>query len=153
MVLVPDGGEGGLTSVRSAPVRRGPVSCFGLECPILSTIFRTLPIVSDMPRSFPATFPAQTRQLAALGERLREARLRRRITTVQFAERMGVSRDTLNRIERGDATVALGSYLRALRILGLERDLDRLAANDELGRKLQDLELRQKRTRASSGDG
>lgn len=79
--------------------------------------------------------------MAALGQRLRLARLRRKISTVQMAERMGVSRDTLNRLEKGDAAIALGTYLRALRVLGLDRDLDLLAQDDELGRKLQDLAL------------
>jgi transcriptional regulator with XRE-family HTH domain len=56
-----------------------------------------------------------------------------------FAERVGISRDTLNRLERGDAAIALGTYARALRVLGLDRDLDTIARDDELGRKLQDL--------------
>jgi hypothetical protein len=54
---------------------------------------------------------------------------------------MGVSRDTLSRLEKGDATIALGTYLRALRVLGLDGDLDVIARDDVLGRKLQDLEL------------
>ncbi len=79
--------------------------------------------------------------MAALGDRLRLARQRRRITTVQMAERMAISRDTLNRLEKGDAAIALGTYLRALRVLGLDHDLDLVAKDDELGRKLQDLEM------------
>ena len=79
--------------------------------------------------------------MVAFGERLRLARLRRKITTVQMAERMAISRDTLSRLEKGDANIALGTYLRALRVLGLDRDLDLLAKDDELGRKLQDLAL------------
>ncbi len=79
--------------------------------------------------------------MAAFGDRLRLARQRRRITTVQMAERMAISRDTLNRLEKGDAAIALGTYLRALRILGLDHDLDLVAKDDELGRKLQDLEM------------
>lgn len=79
--------------------------------------------------------------MAALGQRLRLARLRRKVSTVQMAERMGVSRDTLNRLEKGEAAIALGTYLRALRVLGLDRDLDLVAQDDELGRKLQDLAL------------
>lgn len=93
------------------------------------------------------------RQMQALGERLRLARLRRRITTIQFSERVGVSRDTLNRLERGDPTIALGTYLRALRVLGLERDLDRVAADDEMGRKLQDLDLPPRRSRPPESGG
>lgn len=69
------------------------------------------------------------------------------MTAVLFAERLGVSRDTLHRLEKGDATIALGTYARALRILGLDRDLDVVARDDELGRKLQDLQLPLPRTR------
>lgn len=86
--------------------------------------------------------------MRALGERLRLARLRRSLSTVLFAERMGVSRDTLNRLEKGDPTIALGTYARALRVLGLDGDLDAVARDDELGRKLQDLELPARKVRA-----
>lgn len=86
-------------------------------------------------------FPGLQRQLTALGERIRVARLRRRISGVVFAERVGVSRDTMNRLEKGDSTISIGTYATALRVLGLDKDLDRVAADDELGRKLQDAEL------------
>lgn len=106
-----------------------------------------LTIVSDMGRTFKQTFPTLKRQMADFGERLRTARLRRKITTVVFAQRMDVSRDTLNRLEKGDATIALGTYVRALRILGLDGDLDAMARDDVLGRKLQDLQLPGRRSR------
>lgn len=64
-----------------------------------------------------------------------------------FADRTGVSRDTLNRLEKGDPTIALGTYMRALRVLGLDQDLDAVARDDELGRKLQDLKLPARQTR------
>lgn len=112
------------------------------ECPILLAEELFLSKLSDiMSRTFQRPFPSAERQMAALGNRLRLARLRRKISTVQMAERMGVSRDTLNRLEKGDSAIALGSYLRALRVLGLDRDLDLVAKDDELGRKLQDLAL------------
>ncbi|MES2299401.1 MAG: helix-turn-helix transcriptional regulator [Pseudomonadota bacterium] len=79
--------------------------------------------------------------MTALGQRLREARLRRGISTLLFAERMNVSRDTLNRLEKGDPSIAMGTYVRALRVLGIEKDLDKVAQDDELGRKLQDLKM------------
>lgn len=79
--------------------------------------------------------------MEALGERLRNARLRRNITGVLFAERMSVSRDTLHRLEKGDAGISLGTYLRALRVLGLDHDLDLIARDDVLGRRLQDERL------------
>jgi transcriptional regulator with XRE-family HTH domain len=86
-------------------------------------------------------FPSVLKQLAAFGERLRLARVRRKLATELFAERLGVSRETLRRLEKGDPTIAIGTYMRALRVLGLDQDIDSLAKDDELGRKLQDLEL------------
>lgn len=94
-----------------------------------------------MPRKTPPAFPSLQRQFSTLGERLRLARKRRRITAVLMAQRVGISRDTLRRLETGDPAVSLGVYGRALRVLGLDADLDRLAAEDPLGRKLQDLSL------------
>lgn len=93
------------------------------------------------------TFPSVLKQLVALGERMRLARLRRRITADLFSERMGVSRETLRRLEKGDPTIAMGTYVRALRVLGLDGDIDVLALDDELGRKLQDLALPQPKRR------
>ena len=87
------------------------------------------------------SFPSVLRQLAAFGERLRLARLRRKITVDLFSERIGVSRETVRRLEKGDHTIAIGTYMRALRVLGLDADIDRLASDDELGRKLQDINL------------
>lgn len=69
------------------------------------------------------------------------ARRRRAIGTELFAERMGVSPETLRRLEKGDPTIAIGTYLRALRVLGLDGDIEALGRDDVLGRKLQDLEL------------
>lgn len=97
-----------------------------------------------MPRTFHPLFPSLARQVRALGERIRLARLRRRLSSTVFAERVGISRDTLHRLEKGDATVALGTYAKALRVLGLDRDLDAVARDDELGRKLQDLPFARK---------
>jgi len=94
-----------------------------------------------MPRTHQPPFPSVIRQATALGQRIQLARLRRKLTAVLFAQRLGVSRDTLQRLEKGDPNIALGTYLRALRVLGLDRDVDALASDDELGRKLQDLAL------------
>lgn len=85
--------------------------------------------------------PVIRRQLSALGERIRLARKRRRLAAGLMAERVGISRDTLNRVERGDPAVSMGTYLRVLRVLGLESDLDQVAAADPVGRKLQDLDV------------
>ena len=79
--------------------------------------------------------------MTALGENLRLARRRRRLTTTQVAERAGISRTTLRAIERGEPSVSFGAYATVLFCLGLEKDLDQVAKDDELGRKLQDIAL------------
>lgn len=76
-----------------------------------------------------------------LGENIKLARKRRKLTTEQVSERAGINRTTLYRIEKGDSTVAIGSFFNVLRVLNLEQDFKKLAVDDEFGRKLQDLEL------------
>lgn len=94
-----------------------------------------------MPSKAPLAFPSESRLLAELGERLRLARLRRRLTTTTVAERCAISRPTLVKVERGDPSVTLGTYLRVLTIYGLDGDLAAVAGDDVLGRRLQDLAL------------
>jgi len=86
--------------------------------------------------------PRLRRLSADLGARLRTARLRRRMSLSEMAERVGVSRTTLRHLEAGDPTVSLGVFVRALGVLGLEDDLTAIAADDELGRRLADAELK-----------
>jgi transcriptional regulator with XRE-family HTH domain len=85
--------------------------------------------------------PSQKRLLQTFGEQIRYARLRRDLTTVQIAERAGISRTTLGKVENGDEGVALGQYFRVLAALGLADDITLVAKDDELGRKLQDAKL------------
>lgn len=79
--------------------------------------------------------------LETLGENIKLARKRRKLTTSQVAERAGISRSTLYLIEKGDPSVAMGAYFNVLRVMGLQDDFLKLAADDEFGRKLQDLGL------------
>ena len=94
-----------------------------------------------MPKKAPSIVPAQQRVLEEFGGRLRLARKRRRLAMQSVAAQAGVSRQTLYKVEHGDASVTLGSYMRVLAVLGLERDVERLATDDPLGRRLQDLAL------------
>jgi transcriptional regulator with XRE-family HTH domain len=68
-------------------------------------------------------------RLARLGERLRAARKRQRVSAVSAAEAAGISRVTLHRIERGEPTVAVGAWMAVAGALGLAFDL--LDANAE----------------------
>lgn len=94
-----------------------------------------------MTRQRPTHLPKHQRLLEQLGENLRLARRRRRLTTTQVAERAGISRSTLYHLEKGEANTSLGTLLQVLVALKLETDLGRLASDDQLGRKLMDIEL------------
>ncbi|MBO6588519.1 MAG: helix-turn-helix transcriptional regulator [Muricauda sp.] len=76
-----------------------------------------------------------------IGENIKLARKRRKLTAEQVAERAGIHRTTLHRVEKGDPTVAIGIYFNVLKVLNLESDFSKIAEDDEFGRKLQDLDL------------
>ena len=85
--------------------------------------------------------PKQAKILAVFGENIKLARLRRNLTAEQVAERAGISRRTLVSVEKGLPSVAMGTYLQVLFVLGLSDDLLEVAKDDILGRKLQDAKL------------
>lgn len=89
-------------------------------------------------KTAPAILPKNLKILKDLGAHIQMARLRRRLSAEQVAERTGIGRKTVYNIEQGSPTVAIGSYLQVLFVLGLEKDLSMVAAADPLGRKLQD---------------
>jgi transcriptional regulator with XRE-family HTH domain len=94
--------------------------------------------------------PATQELLRRFGERLRLARLRRRLTALQVAERAGMVPMTLRSLERGGPGVTIGAYLAVMQVLGIERELEQLAALDPLGRQLQDAHLPQHGRAAAS---
>lgn len=79
--------------------------------------------------------------LEKMGENIKLARKRRKLTSIQVAERADIARSTLYLIEKGDPSVAMGAYFKVLRVLGLQDDFLKLAGDDVFGRKLQDLNL------------
>jgi transcriptional regulator with XRE-family HTH domain len=72
---------------------------------------------------------------------LRLARLRRRLTAKQVAERSGMSPMTLRSIERGGDGETMRAYLAVMQVLGIEKDIDQLGQADTLGRDLQDARM------------
>ena len=80
-----------------------------------------------------------SRALRKLGEDLKNARKRRRITTTLVAERAGISRTTLIKIEKGDSGVSIGAYAKVLFILGLISHLADMVdiRFDKLGQTLE----------------
>lgn len=80
--------------------------------------------------------------LNIMGEQIKLARLRRNLNASLVAERAGISRATLWKVESGNPSCAIGSYAAVLHALNnLDRDLLLVARDDEMGRKLQDLNL------------
>ena len=79
--------------------------------------------------------------MAEFGNNLKLARLRRRLSSEQVAERADIARSTLWQVEKGAPSVAMGIYMKVIFVLGLEKDMLKVASDDTLGRKLQDAQL------------
>ncbi len=86
-------------------------------------------------------FPKHQRIFDQLGENIKLARKRRRLTLIQVSERAGINRSTLTLLEKGSSGVSLGACFNVLKVLGLQDDFLKIAADDILGRKIQDIEL------------
>jgi transcriptional regulator with XRE-family HTH domain len=76
-----------------------------------------------MPASSPRLAAPAATKLAALGERIRERRKALKVSAVDAAEAAGMSRVTLQRIERGEPSVTMGAYIGAATAVGLELEL------------------------------
>ena len=86
--------------------------------------------------------PGTEKILQTMGEQIKLARLRRGLSTELVAERAGISRASLWKVEKGDPSVAMGIYAAVLHALNnLDKDLILVARDDEFGRQLQDLKL------------
>ena len=86
--------------------------------------------------------PATENILETMGEQIKLARLRRDLSAELVAERAGISRTSLWKVESGSPAVALGIYAAVLPALGgMDTDLLHIAKDDELGRQMQDLNL------------
>lgn len=106
-----------------------------------------------MSKKSTVVLPQTQEILYQMGEQIRLARLRRHLSAELVAERAGISRMTLSNIEKGSPSVAIGSYAAVLHALnGMDKDLLLVAKDDELGRKLQDLELPTRRRAPKKGE-
>lgn len=86
--------------------------------------------------------PKEKRLLEQLGENLKLARLRRKYSAELVAERANISRTTLWNLESGKSSTSIPMLLQVLSVYGLEKDLLAIGADDVLGRKLQDAQLK-----------
>ena len=86
--------------------------------------------------------PDTEKVLKTMGEQIKLARLRRNLTAELVAERAGISRATLWKVESGNPSVAIGMYAAVLHALNaMDKDLLLVAKDDLLGRQLQDMAL------------
>ncbi|MFK5914117.1 MAG: helix-turn-helix transcriptional regulator [Woeseiaceae bacterium] len=89
-------------------------------------------------------FPKNQKVLSLLGENIKLACKRRGYSQSLIAERTGLSRLTIRKIQQGDSTVSIGHYVAVLGVLSMVDELAKVASDDELGRKLQDISLMSK---------
>ena len=86
-------------------------------------------------------YPKADKALKTLAENLRLARKRRKITAKMMAERANMSLVTLRLLERGNPNVSMCNYMAVIACLGFHEDIAKVAANDTVGRNLQDAAL------------
>lgn len=94
-----------------------------------------------MPSKSPILYPSQQKALSEFGERLRLARLRRRMSAETLAARASISRTTLARAEEGSKSVSIGTYIRILAVLHLLDDLTLVAQDERAKKAVQYLEF------------
>lgn len=106
--------------------------------------------ISESQNRSAVVFPKNQKVLSLLGENIKLACKRRGYTQSLISERTGLSRVTIRKIEAGDPSVSIGHYVMVLGVLGLVDDLAKVASDDLLGRKLQDIQLLGKSLRSRS---
>lgn len=86
------------------------------------------------------------RALQKLGLDINHARRRRRISIELIAERAGLSKATISKVEKGDLTASIGAYSVVLFVLGLADRIKEIAdaSHDLIGRQLEEEKLPQR---------
>ena len=87
---------------------------------------------------------AALHSLTALGQRLKEARLKRNWTQALAAQKAGLSESSIKKVEAGATTISVSAYLSVLDIYGQSRGLDAVlpAGSDTIGDALARSQLR-----------
>jgi transcriptional regulator with XRE-family HTH domain len=94
------------------------------NCPTFWTKTLSLAILANiMPTHIDITSPLEQQLLTQYGERLKRSRQSRKMSAVNLASRVCISRTTLHAIESGNPSVTIGSYLRVMSELGMVADL------------------------------
>lgn len=85
--------------------------------------------------------PKHQRLIELLGENIKLARLRRKLTVTQMRERAGISVADYKKVEEGNSDLPIGVYTNVLFVLGLENEIPKIGFDDPVGRKIQDVNL------------
>lgn len=101
--------------------------------------------INTMSKKTTVIMPQIQKTLSQMGEQIKLARLRRKLSAEVVSERAGISRATLWQIENGSSSVSIGGYASVLTALALQNDLLLIAKDDVLGRTYQDLNLKVKK--------
>jgi transcriptional regulator with XRE-family HTH domain len=112
--------------------------------------------------TFPPPVPVQ-RAARSLGEHFRTRRKLLNLTERQVAERAGVDRKTVSRIETDTATTSVGALLRVARALGIldglidavdphDTEVGRLRASEQLPERVRPRALVRSRPRVTDDD-
>ena len=85
-------------------------------------------------------------ELEKVGEDIRYARIRRKFTMSDLSKRSGISRSTLDKVEKGSPSVAIGIYARVIFLLGITGTVGQLAdlSHDPISRDIEISELPQR---------
>lgn len=99
------------------------------------------------------TSPYTRDAVRLLGQLIRRARIEKKLTVSELAERAGVSRGLIQRIERGDTGCAIGAVFEAATIAGVRLfDADRAALTGLLDTHTSMLTLLPKHVRRPRGE-
>ena len=104
----------------------------------------------------PADYPqAVLQQIEQLGQHIAIARKRRGETQAEWARRLGVSQPTMARIERGDPSVSMASYVMCMWLVNPAMALADLVApqQDSAALEREISRVRKPRLRASAPSG
>lgn len=86
-----------------------------------------------MPARAPKVSRNLEKVLQGLGQKIRDRRKELKISSITTAEAAGISRVTLHRVEKGEGSVAMSSYLSVIAALGLSIELAELSKGKKSG--------------------
>ena len=93
--------------------------------------------------------PETQKILEKMGRQIKSARVRRNLSAQEVAERIGVSRMTVSAVEKGKATVSMGTYAAVLHVLdGMDKNFTLIAKEDEISKRMEKFNFRQRATKA-----